>query len=462
MSPRSVVALVAVLFLLSAGVAPAAAIGGSTSASVGPDRTGAADLRAPRNDSLDPGAVSMRVELDPDGDARWYVKTAVAVRTDDERAAFEDLVREFNRSESPLGLDAFRAAAENASAATGREMTVRNIGRHHALHNETGTLWISFTWKNFARVSGDRLAVGDGFNTTSGTWLSSLSAGERLVVVPPAGYGVTSVPTGSSSAPSTISNGVARWEGPQDFGGRGPWIVYSGDAPTPTPTLTPGTDAGPGPGTATATPTAGGPTTGPGGPPGGDGGGPLSGALPLVVVVVLAGASAAVLAAYMRGDDGGLGALTGTDGGETGTGADAATGTGESAGATDGGDARATVEDGAAGGTTGAAAGAAAGAGAATAEADDEGDDADEATGSPDDEIDEELLSDEERVERLLERNGGRMKQAAIVRETGWSNAKVSQLLSGMDEDDRIDKLRIGRENLISFPDEDVTDIDSE
>jgi len=73
--------------------------------------------------------------------------------------------------------------------------------------------------------------------------------------------------------------------------------------------------------------------------------------------------------------------------------------------------------------------------------------------------VDEELLSDEERVERLLERNGGRMKQATIVKETGWSNAKVSQLLSAMEEEGRVDKLRIGRENLISFPDEDVTDL---
>jgi len=76
------------------------------------------------------------------------------------------------------------------------------------------------------------------------------------------------------------------------------------------------------------------------------------------------------------------------------------------------------------------------------------------------DDVDVELLSDEERVERLLTENGGRMKQARIVKETGWSNAKVSQLLSSMDEADRIDKLRIGRENLISFPDEDVTEIE--
>jgi uncharacterized membrane protein len=64
------------------------------------------------------------------------------------------------------------------------------------------------------------------------------------------------------------------------------------------------------------------------------------------------------------------------------------------------------------------------------------------------------LLSDEERVERLLERNGGRMRQADIVGETGWSDAKVSQLLSAMAEADRVEKLRLGRENLISLPDD--------
>ncbi|PSQ09433.1 hypothetical protein BRC93_12790 [Halobacteriales archaeon QS_5_70_15] len=83
----------------------------------------------------------------------------------------------------------------------------------------------------------------------------------------------------------------------------------------------------------------------------------------------------------------------------------------------------------------------------------DDGEDADEPA------IDPELLSDEERVERLLRRNGGRMKQANIVKETNWSNAKVSQLLSAMDEDGRIDKLRIGRENLITLPDEEPGEI---
>ena len=74
--------------------------------------------------------------------------------------------------------------------------------------------------------------------------------------------------------------------------------------------------------------------------------------------------------------------------------------------------------------------------------------------GDDESEVDLSLLSDEERVERLLERNDGRMKQATIVDEMGWSDAKVSQLLSAMAEDGRIDKLRLGRENLISLPDD--------
>jgi hypothetical protein len=85
---------------------------------------------------------------------------------------------------------------------------------------------------------------------------------------------------------------------------------------------------------------------------------------------------------------------------------------------------------------------------------------ADPDTSEPEAEPDLDLFSDAERVEYLLERNGGRMKQATIVKETGWSNAKVSQLLSSMDDDDQVDKLRIGRENLISLPGEGVGELD--
>jgi uncharacterized membrane protein len=62
-----------------------------------------------------------------------------------------------------------------------------------------------------------------------------------------------------------------------------------------------------------------------------------------------------------------------------------------------------------------------------------------------------EQLSDEDRVIRLLEENGGRMKQVNIVENTEWSKSKVSMLLSDMEEEGKISKLRVGRENIISL-----------
>jgi hypothetical protein len=66
--------------------------------------------------------------------------------------------------------------------------------------------------------------------------------------------------------------------------------------------------------------------------------------------------------------------------------------------------------------------------------------------------VGEELLSDTDRVKQLLESNEGRMRQSDIVEETGWSKSKVSMLLSDMEDEDEITKLRVGRENLISLP----------
>lgn len=64
-----------------------------------------------------------------------------------------------------------------------------------------------------------------------------------------------------------------------------------------------------------------------------------------------------------------------------------------------------------------------------------------------------EILTDKDRVERLLRDNGGRMKQANIVDETDWSKSKVSMMLSDMEDEGRISKLRLGRENVIDLED---------
>lgn len=61
------------------------------------------------------------------------------------------------------------------------------------------------------------------------------------------------------------------------------------------------------------------------------------------------------------------------------------------------------------------------------------------------------LMTDEDRILSLLRDNGGRMKQVKIVEQTGWSKSKVSMILSEMDEEELISKLRVGRENIISL-----------
>ena len=64
------------------------------------------------------------------------------------------------------------------------------------------------------------------------------------------------------------------------------------------------------------------------------------------------------------------------------------------------------------------------------------------------------LLTDEDRVRRLLREREGRMKQSAIVDELGWSKSKASRVLSGMADEGEVEKLRIGRENVIDLVDD--------
>lgn len=332
-------------------------------------------------------------QLQADGDAAWNVTLSVPIGNGSDREAFETFADRFEAGEGglELGADAFERAASEASAASGREMSITSVSRHSEVvtdpdSGETyGVLRLSFTWESFARIDDeDTLYVDDAFNTTDGTWLPGLGADQSLTILAPPGYG------GPTTSPIGADGGDLRWEGPTTFEPGYFDIVYH--------------------------PSSAGPTTG----------GISS---PLVVGALLLSGAALLVGLYLlfgrrRGDE----TRDPTESGEADRGGET---TREPTGAA--------AESGISG----------------------EGDgNADRDTGA--DEPDPELLSDEERVEYLLERNGGRMKQATIVKETGWSNAKVSQLLSSMDDEDRVDKLRIGRENLISLPGEGVGELGEE
>jgi hypothetical protein len=92
-----------------------------------------------------------------------------------------------------------------------------------------------------------------------------------------------------------------------------------------------------------------------------------------------------------------------------------------------------------------------------TAEQADEGsagEDAADADDGPGDDTPEELLSPEERVIQLLERNGGRIKQKTVTEELDWSAARTSQVVGSLRDDGKVESFRLGRENVLKFPDD--------
>lgn len=348
----------------------------------------------------------IEIQLQPTGDANISVKTIVPIEDTNDTAGFNVAAQEFEAgSGQGNSIDSFRHAATAASNASNRSMSIDNesIDRTTARDGDVGMFILEFTWRNFANRSttenGRYLRVNDAFTTNQGTWLPGLAANQTLKIRRPEGYYISKSPRIRHVKRSLVLSG------PQVLEPGYINITYSSDRP-------PSTEETPGPGPPSDLPQG------------------LIGVTALILLVALGSVG---VFAFSRRDrllrrvkaDGGIG--TGGGGPESG-----------SLSTTEERDAHSPDT--------------AAGADADT-DIDADPNAAPDSEPSLDNGINVDLLSDEERVERLLEDNGGRMKQANIVRETDWSNAKVSQLLSSMDEDERIEKLRIGRENLISLPD---------
>ena len=65
------------------------------------------------------------------------------------------------------------------------------------------------------------------------------------------------------------------------------------------------------------------------------------------------------------------------------------------------------------------------------------------------------IVTDPERVQELLEANDGRMRQAAIADEFDWSASKISRVIGKLVDEGTVEKLQLGRENLIELDDTD-------
>ncbi|ADD04960.1 uncharacterized protein Nmag_1381 [Natrialba magadii ATCC 43099] len=363
-----------------------------------------------------------RITVNDNGDAHWSLEYRFVLDDADEIDAFNDyaaaVVANERGVETPI--QDVRQQVTYADANTDREMSIVGAGWDsyetrsydddietendpEGTHDgtEIGVITYTFTWTNFADTDGDRIYLGDALQVDGSDRpaISVLHDGQRLVIESPSNYGL--------QTPTQLT-----WNGYHEFSDDEFEIVFLRGAEPPSDfswlSL------------------------------------PLTlGAVALTLALAFVG-----LAAYRYSRDDPLpgepqiAALLGTDAAENAS-ADA-TEQSKPTPSSQGRPATHSPEPESV---------------PATSNAGDDGTQL-EFTEPADEDIDPELLSDEERVQRMLAGNGGRMKQAAIVSETGWSNAKVSQLLSQMDEDGQIEKLRIGRENLITLPEVDPTEID--
>ncbi len=355
-----------------------------------------------------------RIEVFANGSARWQFRYVRVLGTNDTaRQQFEAFAERFNTEDTALYrdfVDRARALTSSAANATGRDMDARNFARDARVERDVedlGIVEMSFTWTAFAAVDGDRVVVGDVFE--GGLFLAT---DKSLQVVAGPGLRFASIdPDGTLNGGSLADSTTVTWQGERNFASGRPRVVLVPEsgattAPadaTPRPANTTTVAVG-GPATPSATPAASTTAVGP------NRAGSTGGATPPIwlgvgALVVIVGAGAAVWAR-------GVGGLGGT--------ASAPSGPDDPGAAGDEGGADADAETGAA----------ASGAAAVTPE---------------------ELLSDEDRVVRMLEERGGRMRQVQIVEETDWSKSKVSMLLSDMEEEGTISKLRVGRENIVSL-----------
>jgi uncharacterized membrane protein len=435
-------AFVGILLLL---VASGAVVAAGTTASSGLAAEQGQAGSAASFERADPGLV-VTVQLRDDGNARWHVAHRFVVNGTNETRAFERFAADVQSGDRDLDTnrDAYARFAAAASETTARDMQIRDANWTSAsVENGTGTVTYSFTWTNFGRVDGDRVFVGDAFGSADGTWFPRLYDGQRLVIRPPSELNIVGTPPDKG-----LNQRALVWDGYREFEPGYLSVVLERPSDTTTSTTPPSVN------TTTTTRTT---TKGSVDPD--ESLSPFLLGVGFALLLVFVGAGSYFLARWQtRQDEDGSpsGVAEASNGGmppDGGAGAttESASSTGANAGEMASTDTSGNSDvDGTPANET--QTGSETASGAATAAG------AAESADDADDEVDEELLSDEERVLRLLERNGGRMKQANIVTETGWSNAKVSQLLSGMHDHEDIQKLRIGRENLIALPDENVAD----
>ncbi|KAB1198054.1 MULTISPECIES: hypothetical protein [Haloferax] len=391
----AVPALLCILLCVLAVVTPAAAAQDGSAAGPGVDPL--------VQQGVEPDSTRIVVDVESDGSARWEIQYWTRLDDENTTEAFQSL-RDDVRANPDDYTSAFESRiADTVSAAensTGREMAATNVSvsaESRSLPDSFGVVTYSFEWSNFAAVDGDRLVVGDAIE---GFFLDSNS---RLILSWPEEYGTVTVePTADETRENTVI-----WRGSEtEFVSGEPRVVVE-------------VGAGGGGTAATATTDDAGDT-----PSSGDDPFPTTTALAVLAVlaVMLVGGVFYLRSRGVIGDE--------DDGYEV---------VSESTGSA----VETTPEDVESG----------------TEVAEPSPDEDTTETETDDDEAAEdvppELLSNEERVLRLIESRGGRIKQQEVAGALDWTDAKTSKVVRGMRDEGVIEGFRLGRENVLRLPEED-------
>ncbi|GAB7018002.1 hypothetical protein [Halostagnicola sp. A-GB9-2] len=63
--------------------------------------------------------------------------------------------------------------------------------------------------------------------------------------------------------------------------------------------------------------------------------------------------------------------------------------------------------------------------------------------------VDEKELPDEDKVLRMLVKRGGRVDENTVLEETGWTQEHLMEVIDGMENEDEVSALSVGRKRVI-------------
>ena len=342
-----------------------------------------------------------RIVVHEDGSATWMLSVRTRLDTDQRVEEYEEFQTRF-RAEQDERTAEFSQRMEgvvaNAAETTGREMAATEFSTSTSIQEvprRWGVVTYSFHWDGFGTVDEGDVVVGDVF--AGGFFLESE---DTLIIEPPDGYTHTS----AAPPPDETDGDALTWQGREDFADGNPSVRFveaddGGDTET-APTETNGDR--------------------------------LHWVAIGIAVLVLVAGGAFVLARREKGaNESGLRERIGSA---------------RSAIRMSSGDP----------GSTGPPT-------ADTADSNLDGDDSNDPdtdggeTNDPDSVPGTAAtpVTDEDRVRTVLDEHNGRLKQSVIADELDWSASKTSRVLSGMEESGDVEKLRIGRENVIDLADRD-------